>query len=282
MRTPRLAMLALSALVALPAAAQDAGWYRQGLPDVLAPAANTAPDAVVGAFRAAYRRHGSPRVAVFWMRRLSDRVAPEWRRVERVEETVGVVASGSGRTTVIGGYGAAVADSHASGSVAGHRTRTREVTGGAVPDAADDWLPEEHSQAAEAALLQEFGRAGVKLVDRAAMLRLQGAGAAGTDRPNPQAIEAAALRAKADLLVEITATPSADSATGVQYRIDVKDTRSALILASFVTDAEPRAGARMQFTTKPGRGYVAKTTGAPLGQELALQVMEQLAAGWRR
>jgi len=281
MRVPRLAVLGLALLgLAAPAAAQDAAQYRQGLPDVLAPPKGAAPDGVVGAFRSAYRKHGSPRVAVFWMRRLGDRVAPEWRTVECVEESVGITASGSGRTVVTGRYGSGVADTHASGAVTGHRTRTREETTGAVPDASEDWLPEEHSQAAEAALLQEFGRAGVTLVDRAAMLRLQGAGAARD--PNPQAIEAAALRSKADLLVEITATPSAGSATGVQYRIDVKDTRSALVLASFVTDAEPRAGTRMQFTTRPGRGYVEKTTGTPLGQELALQIMEQLAAGWRR
>lgn len=284
-----LALLGLSVFAAGEAAAQSGAWYRDGVPEVLGPPAGTAPGKVSGDFGAQYRRHGSPRMAIFWMRRLSDRTVPEMRTVERVDEAFGIDATGGTRssaatwgTTVpywgrTDRYGRADVETQSSGSISGQRSLRREQRSGPVADPSDDWLPEEVSLAAEASLLQELRRAGVKLVDRNTVLRLQGA-AGGS---NPQAIEAAALRAKADLLVEVVATPSWDSETGVLYRVDVKDLRSGQVVAAFATPAEPRAGATAQFTTRPGRGYVESRSGAPLGQEIAWELMEQVGAAWR-
>jgi hypothetical protein len=287
-------LLGFSLLAAGEAAAQDGAWYRQGVPEVLGPSSAGAsagtPAQAVAAFGPQYRKRGQPRVAVFWMRRLSDRTVPETRTVERVDETFGVNTATNSRTsgnswgTTVpywgrtDHYGQADASAQSSRATSGHRTLRREERSGPVTDESEDWLPEEVSLTAEAALLQELRRAGVKVVDRNTILRLQGV----KDARNPQAVEAAALRGKADLLAEIVAAPSADSDTGVLYRVDVKDLRSGLVLASFTTPAEPRAGATAQFIAKPGRGYVESRSGTPLGQELAWELMEQLVAAWGR
>ncbi|HYH37767.1 MAG TPA: hypothetical protein VD860_06065 [Azospirillum sp.] len=285
-----LVLFGLCASAAGGAAAQEGAWYRDGVPAVLGPSAAAAPGKVAGDFGAQYRRHGSPRMAVFWMRRLSDRTVPEMRTVERVDEAFDIGATGNTRSSAtawgmavpswgrVDRYGRVDTETQSSGMVSGQRSMRRELHNGPVMDESDDWLPEEVSLAAEASLFQELRRAGVKLVDRNTILRLQGAAGAS----NPQAVEAAALRAKADLLVEIVATPSWDSETGVLYRVDVKDLRSGQLVAAFTTPAEPRAGAAAQFTTRPGRGYVESRSGTPLGQEIAWQLMEQVGAAWRR
>lgn len=271
----RALMAAAVLATAVPAAAQDETRYRSGLPEVLAPA-RPAADAVGTSFATAYRGRGRPRIIVFWMRPLSDRTESERRTVEQLDETIVVGSVAAGRAMVRSGWAGGTVDSHAAGATVAQRSLRRTETTGFIPEPSRDPLAPEASRAAESAFLRAFTQAGARVMDRTAAIHLS---AEGTDAPH--AAEAAALKTKADLLVEVTAASDGQTAGRLLYRVDARALPGGAVVASFVTDADPRPGTESVFSTAPGRGYI-ELPGAALGQELAWQAMERIVEAWRR
>lgn len=274
MIAPALAAAMVLALAGQ-AAAQDGNRYRQGMPEVLVPA-SPGPGAVAESFASTYRSQRQPRIMVFWMRSLSDQPSSERYKVERTDETVVVGTLAAGGAVSHRGWGAGAVEAYSAGVGAGHRVLRHEEREGFVPEPSHDPLASSVSREAEAVFLAEFARAGARIVDRATAIRLSAAPSG-----DPIASETEALKSKADLLIEVGAGADAWTAGRLSYRVDIRSLRDGTIIASFVTDAEPRPGIEAAFATAPGLGYVEKP-GSALGQELALQAMERMTEAWRR
>lgn len=256
MRSALAPLAVVAALIATPALAQDASLYRPGLPAVMgAPAAATPYDA--DGFREAYRRAGSPRVLVFWMRALSDAVtAPQVDvEVRRGSGALGAVAS---RTTLaaVGGW------SETTGRISGEVTEGPDDPLGAVDSAGI------HAGFSNALLSQ-----GVRLIDRSAAMRLSG-------ESGQRAAETAALAEKADLLIEVTA-PAGVTAADATWRISAKDTGSgALLVDTVVTpeDMEDLMVDSASYEADPQGGYRRISKPDAVGRALAEHLMGRLTA----
>jgi hypothetical protein len=235
--------------------------YRTGLPPVLdkpAPPPVTGDSASLNRFRQAYAARRSPRIAIWWNRELSDQVASRW-----VSETanIGAIAGTAERgwnSAVIGVVGAGV-------------KQTAERT---VGDPKRPGLAELPTWDFEAAFANAYLDAGAKLVDRATILRTIGGGQQNTNaRPDVQAIEAAALLGKADLLMEVLLTGDPAAKTGWAFRVSAKDIQTGELVMTMVTRATgPETGAPMTFEALPKIDVVSR--------RLAIESMDRLASAW--
>lgn len=102
-----------------------------------------------------------------------------------------------------------------------------------------------------------------------------------------QALEAAALRDHADLLLEVVRQPSPSAALDSVFQIRVKEIGSGRLVLSLTSDGEAAAeqgGARFE----PGaRGFVrvarpSHEVARAVGEQLALETMDALAGHWAR
>lgn len=275
------AALGLAALTgAQPMRAQpvsgDASMYRPGLPPVLAPELPSpiarGPD--LDAFRAAYLRAGRPRVVVFWNRELDADL------VDRKSETVDLKAAG-----VQAGPAAVGVIS----SVRQERLDNAAPRGGLPPALGP----------LESGFVQRLVQTGVRLVDRASVLRLEHAKGrrAGMVENDTRANEIDAISERADVLLEVAVLKSGPLPDGVELKLLAKDTRSGELLFALTSRGRApgederhwRAGAQ-GFEPAPGAApapsrFVAGNDGfereAPVprtlqdvGQQLALDLVQ--------
>jgi hypothetical protein len=255
--------------------------YREGQPPTLL-APPRAPDrsaAIGGSFASAYARVGHPRLVVFWNREFSDEVSSSYRDHLHLTETKRGKSSALSETTA-GPTGVSTLTTVESG-----RIRSLDATEGSerVTSARPRLLDEAVDWKVEQAFGAALSRAGVRLIDRAAMIRLQGVSQNAGERANVQDIEARGLIGKADLVIEVLQTADPQAQDGISFRVTVRDVRAEELLASFSTNGRP----------PPVRtGYVAGADGfvraapppvvpADIGNELANQTMLALARSWR-
>lgn len=211
------------------------------------------------AFAAAYARAGRPRVALWWNRGLSDRVASETREVQRI-----------------------TAQANREGTWAG-------ITASRGTEVARE--SERRSTLAERDLFQvetEFTRrlldAGVQVVDRATIVRLAAGKDAQAPAPqNTQALEMAALAGHADLFLEVLLSADPAAPLGWGFRTNLKAVKSGQVLGTAYLDAMPELppAGRGTYVARAG-GYdlvpapPAKVTVQAIGDALALQTMQEL------
>lgn len=274
MRVARFAPLALL-LVATTADAQ----FREGPPTLPRPAARPDPSRLVAdSFARAYAAHGSPRLAVFWNRPFDDEVSSSFRDRSRTEinrtrrgmelseETAG--AAGTSRMDETHGQ-----DKEVSETVSG--TERVSSARAALVDEPIDWE-------VERAFGETLRAAGARTVDRATMIRMSQAAVLAGERANLQAIEAAALAARAELLIEVLQTPDRRSQDGISFRVTVRRLDTAELVADLTTSGRP---------TRQTMGYVAGPNGferarAPepeptdIGRQLAVETMDAIARTW--
>jgi len=170
------------------------------------------PDDVREAFRAAYVRAKNPRVAVYVNRQLSDDVR-EWSSDRRAK--VGYIetrttAEGSSQTV---GTATASVERHDDGA-----GRPRE----------DHW-----TWRVEDGVLQPLLNSGVRVVDRAVMLRLTALDhepAPGSEAPVKK-IETNALLGYADILVEVLISSRKDDKMGYVFRLEATRVNDGSIIA---------------------------------------------------
>jgi hypothetical protein len=248
MRSRTIVTLLLMAASA-PALAQ----YRQGEPPVLQPPPRPAPfddRPALEAFSKAYANAGSPRIVVFWNRTFSDELGDA--RVK--QETVSIKGGSDSITSedVSSGPGSSSKLTERKSNYgrdttfrSGEYVANREQRAG--PNEKAIWI-------VEAEFTNQLGRAGVNLVDRAAIMRTTHLGQGSARGNDSRLVETAALEGKADLLMEILLAADAGAPSGWMYRITVKSVKTGVQLVNFVTvgNPPPRGG---------GGGYVATDRG---------------------
>ena len=258
---------AVASLLAAPALAQQfrneptqAPFFREGAAPVIAPAAAETPsfNEPVKAFGEHYRSAGRPRIALFWNVALADVVANE--KVKQ-STTVGT-SSKSGPINAT--------ETQREFEVDTTRRHMSSIT------EADAWR-------IESGFIARMSQAGVQFVDRATMLRLTQAkeGESG----NVRLVEAKALAAMADLLLEVLSTRDAQAPGGYGFRVTLRDLKTGQQRAAFYSQAVPEVPA-------PERRYVAGPSGfvpAPqpavtideVGGALALDTMREFVGRLR-
>lgn len=277
----------LALAIAAPAFAQapppSGSLYRDGQPAVLTP-----PPVIVrdrsGAFRSRYQALKSPTMMLLWNRRFSDEVQSEYVTRGTVTRSAEGVALGSSNSTAVAGYGIAARSSNSAGYAAGTsttdvtvgRTRLREEQPGANLDAEDD-------AAVETAFTERLQAAGVRFVDRSIAMRTKGARSDVSGDANIQTLETDALMARTSVLIEVRQIVASDSPIGTKFRIEVKNLKTAAVLASFTSNGVPDMP-RPGLVAGPGgfqRAAPQRPTPAQIGAELANEVMERLASTLR-
>ncbi|WP_294320454.1 hypothetical protein [uncultured Sphingomonas sp.] len=218
---------------------------RAGQPVTLdAPPPAADPDrATIDRFAAAYARAGHPRVALLWNRELTAEVETGREEVAtlHVEREPG----------------------HLDAEL---RSTTRSHDSGARAAAADEGADFDM----ERGLADALSGAGVRLIDRTAILRT---GALGADTANVQAIETRALLGKAEWTLEVVAMNDG------RWRIVARDLASGQVVARGVSAGRPTP--RPMPWVAGERGFVRAT--APdagpyaVGRQIALDAMKALA-----
>ena len=255
--------------------------YREGQPPVLKPAAVPAlispvevaiPSRLVREnFRNAYQKAGSPRLAVFWNRVFGDGL----HDMVAVEQ---VVIEGSG-AKALGGPEKTFSERETNRVVV--RVERRRDEGARTSP-----VPEIEEFRFQAGYLQPLIEEGANVVDRAAVMRLVDAEHRMRDSAAPwddrQLIETAALKESADLLIQIALSASAESETGVFFRVSVTEVDTGRIRASFVHDgtfrAFPEAAPTKVWKAVRG-GYILVTEEqGPVGPDVDLELMGRTLA----
>ncbi len=213
----------------------------------------------LAAFAAAYVRAGQPRIALWWNRSLSDRVADDAREVARV-----------------------TAQSSRDGTWASvSASRGTEVAREAARASS---LSERDLFQVETEFTRRLLDAGVQVVDRAAIVRLAAGARADAATPaNLQALEMAALTGHADLFLELLLTADATAPLGVGFRTNLKAVKTGLVLGTAYLHAMPELppAGRGTYVARPG-GYelvaapAAKVSVQAIGDALALETMQEL------
>jgi len=171
-------------------------------------------------FAKLYAAKGSPRIALFLNRALSDDVR-EWRSDSRLSVT--------GERTKV----RAEADKKAKQTVvvAGKALSIEQPTdSGDRPSPNEQWM-----WAFEDGFIQPFLDAKVKVVDRATILRLTAAKEGRrTDAASmaPKTIETNALKDAADMFVEILVSRSPASLYGYEFKASVKEVKTGQVMAN--------------------------------------------------
>ena len=219
-------------------------------------------------FKAKYHAAKSPRIAVYLNRQLSANVR-EWESNVRVATDISMTTTTKD--------GSKTKTESTQGTVAtAVQTRADEGDRGAMGPETWQWRLED-------AIANQLLGAGVKMVDRALMMRLTAADAvpAGT-APAVKTVETNALRGKADILVEIVVSNDPDPKLGYLYRVRAYDIDSGQVLLSTSSaNWPPTRRAKGELVTTD-RGYERTALPKPetIGGWLAQDLMSGLAARW--
>jgi hypothetical protein len=220
------------------------------------------PTATEDRFRAAYRRRGSPRIAIFWNRSLTDQVDADHIDVESERGLAAVV----GDTPPTMGIGVV--------SARDRMTAKAQIGSGAhvrVLKEPDAWRVEQGFES-------QLQKAGARLVDRNAIVRL--AGTAAGAAPDIQRVEVSALKGYADILVEILAARDSGSSSGYLFRATAKDVRDGRILADVTSDGLEKPAATEWVATARGFEKREHPTETPSGAPIARLLMDRLSSAW--
>lgn len=228
---------------------------------------DAADQAILTAFRTAYAKAGSPRVAVYFNRELSDEVR-EWIPGDQVQAEVQIQQTFNGQSLAGPVSGQVTTDAKAD-------VRSRQYVGvtGGRDDPRESWKWE-----FEDAITRLFLDADANVVDRAVMFRQtarQSPQTAGMDGTVSTTLnEMSALEKYADVLVEMKVTRSG-SALGYDFRATAKNIKTGRMLATaFVNNSKPRyvAGDR-GYERREG---LADLTIEHVSRALTLELMRSL------
>lgn len=216
-------------------------------------------------FAKAYADKGSPRIAVFLNRALSDDVR-EWQsdvRLAAAYEQRGVVQL----TERIHEKEISATQSNvtAAGALAIEQPTD---TGERRPPASEAWV-----WAFEDGFLKPMLDAKVKAVDRATIVRLTAATGKGSalQPVAPKQIEMDALKDHADILVEVLVSRSPSAPYGYEFKASAKEIGTGMILANVTS-------ARWNSRNRAGRVVVATSDGYKVGHGLALPGVQDVAS----
>lgn len=280
MRSPTMLSTAFAA-IAVVAAVTAGAQYREGEPPVMQPPAPVAPfddRAGIEAFRSAYSKAGEPRIVVFWNRPFTDDLADARVKQLTVQTDGRSDSTGLDDTTSSPDGSSKLSERKSSGQ---RQTvvRSGEIT---LTPAQRAGMAEKGAWVLEAEFSRQFDRAGVALIDRAAIMRTTHLAQSGTRGNDSRTIEAAALEGKADLLMEILMAQDASAPSGWLYRVTVKSVRTGAQLVNFVTQGLPRVNPHHAGYVATDRGF-ERAPGPPapslndVARTLGHETMQRLA-----
>jgi hypothetical protein len=252
------------------------GGERPGQPMTLDAPVRVDQDAITrDRFAARYRQARSPRMVVFWNREFTDEVESDYEQYTRAESRTDVDVSGRRRSYY--DYGSAVTDTNAGGSatssveIRSGRERVNDGRRGSLVSQAED-------QDIEIAFTGALQSAGVRLADRASLMRRQGRGVRSSD-PNVQTIETDAVLGNADLVLEVTQVPDARRTDGISYRVLVRDVSAGTVVGSITTSGRPPK--RVMPYVAGSSGFVRAVQPEPdasdIGRQIAIETMAMLS-----
>lgn len=212
-------------------------------------------------FSQAYTRAGRPRIALWWNRQLSDRHSDQGRDVTRLDAEI----SADGRRASLA------------------RSSGREAQGDAVRSSG---LSERDRFQIETEFTRRLLDAGVRVVDRATIIRLAAAGQGGgapAAAVDLQQLEMRALAGHADLFLEVLLSTDPQAPSGMGFRVDLKKISDGQVLGTAYLHGTPELPPPPppRYEARPG-GYVLvqpsppKVTVQAVGDALALQTLQAL------
>jgi hypothetical protein len=278
----RLLVYAFSLGMVLPISAQSP--YRENLPEVLPAPTQPTTDAVgiVAHFRKAYAAHSRPRMVIFWNRDFTGQIATQYDRYTSKD-----VQKDTDSTTITRSAADPFGDLSATSQSGSTHIRT-ETHSGQSPVTTDDATASDSQDPVtwqcESAFIEAFVRVPTKLIDRTTIMRLSKRSLAAGERENIQAIEAAAINAKADIILEVLVQPDQRTISNALFKVNVRDVKSGAIIIQFTTSAVPVEASNTHYVAGP-EGFTrvhGSVTIDDVGHKLALETMDRLTTVWRR
>ncbi|CAA7620853.1 conserved exported hypothetical protein [Candidatus Terasakiella magnetica] len=239
-------------------AADDSAFETMKKPDPF-----RARDDITHDFTTAYEAAGRPRLALYWNRQLTESLA-QWYSDSRT-----VVSTKSGRSS--DGDFAYKQSGNAQNTI---ETQRRSDDPPRRREKEETWQWE-----FEDGFVGAFQQAGANVVDRAAIMRIMGAGA---EDFAPRTVEVMALQTMADLLVEVLVADSSQSTTGYELRARILDVRTGRILTT-VNSRSLREWARDTKAITSAKGFeLPDEDDDSFGPERADQRYKATASGFEK
>ncbi len=206
------------------------------------PAQNAKPlmtPSIISEFRQSYRRAGTPRMAIYLNRELSDEVR-EWQTM--------VSSVYSARVTPYG-----IRERQITSRIEGNIEDEKR------PSAQESWM-----WLFEDGFVQAFLEANAKLVDRTVIMRLKAAEKQGDDYRSMavRKVEMEALKGKADVLVEILVQINPNTQLGYVFKASAKSVNTGQILANATS---------VNWEYKTDDGYEEKVVATNTGYDFVKQ-----------
>ena len=279
----KIAGLCLLCFVALPAIQVPPSFaqLRAGQPETLVPPPRgTNPDALASMeFRLAYQQAGAPRIVVLWNRSFGDEISSEYEEIV-VHDSV---RDGSFDETERVRYRPNQTKRKLERDATEHR-KTSEMAGTKrVKTQRAETVGLAARWEVEQAFLETLSSAGVSIIDRDMALRMTAMPLGVGERANVQELEAQALAQNAEILIEVLPSSASAPDSGMTYRITARDLKSSRILATFAGSGRPSATRMPLVAGEYGfeRAQAREPSIAAIGNQLALNLMKKMAAGWR-
>lgn len=244
------------------------------------PAPAPAVQDIAPRFAEAFKRSGQPRVVLMWNRALTDHAYARVLDEEVTRETGQRASSASERLTQGQSETAKLNEGDSSDQRVKTVTRGRLTVEGPQRQSK---LAERHAVVLQRAFMAEMNRGGMRFVDRA--LAIRNTAAAGQRQgADAQMLEIDALRAQADLLLEVLLVEDADAPAGYGFDVRAKDIRRGEELTTLYSRAIPMARSSGAGAWVPGAaGYEFRQPPAPpppgpadIGAALARDLMLSL------
>lgn len=251
--------------------------YRSGQPRVIQPAPKETVqiDAafIIDRFAAAYAAQDRPRLAIFYNREFSDRLS-QWFGVSRVAVTERRDARLSGEIEKTEGNVDLKGSS--SGTVGvGRQDRLTDPRRRGL-DGVAGWRFEN-------AFSKPFLEAGVRLIDRAAVMRLTATGSTGAH--DAQQIETAALTGYADILVEILFEEFRSEDKGERktiFRVTAKNIKTGELVTQILAEPKDNETKRKYIGTRDGFVAVDEAPPKKNGYDVAIELIQAMSQAWSR
>lgn len=266
---------------ATPAAAQyrpgaPAVQYREDMPAVNAPPPSANPDAgnyqASSAFARWYQAAGRPSMLLFWNRQLLEDATSQYDSVQtgRIDSVAGAESA-----TIRGWRGSASAAVVGSSTVAETRQYQERMTDGSY-----GFRNTNFTRGVESSILSTFISAGVRIVDREAVMRKVSATKSREDRMDIQYLETLAMGQGIQYLIEILPDDDMSSPTGVTFTVKVTHLPTSTVRAQFATSGDPPRG-EAKWTAVNGAGFekraaASRQTPQLIGAQVAYDTMTKL------
>ena len=238
------------------------------------------PPDVVGPFEEKYRAAGKPRIVLFWNVAFDDNTESDRQNIDTTRRTTSDQGTGLDKETAGPAGNATLHESDDKKTdMIEHVTSVRTID----PAKLTSGLSSRNAAELELAFRQSLQNAGVRLLSRAASIRLT---QAASDRHgvDPKLIEADAAIGKADLLLEILMVPDAGAPLGAGFTATLTDLKTAEEISSIYTQAQPDLVRYPSHYVVTATGFEKrqiqpKATAADIGVALAHAVMRTAGDG---